>query len=183
MAKSAITFSHMGIHCFDLEPMYDFYTDILDLTETDRGIVGPNLDLQIRFLSSDPDEHHQVVLVSGRDAAKGVTFLNQISFRVASLADLRELHSRLAARGISPGRVINHGMSWSMYFPDPEGNNIEAFVDSPWQIEQPVLDLLDLSKSDAEILADTEQLVAGNPTLRTKAEYRQELAEKMGIEL
>ncbi|MDA1258623.1 MAG: VOC family protein [Chloroflexi bacterium] len=182
MAQPAITFSHMGIHCFDVEPMYDFYTDILALTETDRGLVGPNLDLDIRFLSSDPDEHHQVVLVSGRDAAKGVTFLNQISFRVASLSDLRDLRARLAVRGVKPGRIINHGMSWSMYFPDPEGNNIEAFVDSPWQIEQPVLDLLDLSKSDAEILEETEKLVAGNPTLRTKAEYRQELARKMGIE-
>lgn len=183
MAKSAIAFSHMGIHCFDVEPMYDFYTDILALTETDRGMVGPNRDLDIRFLSSDPDEHHQVVLVSGRDAEKGVTFLNQISFRVESLAALRGLRSRLAERGVAPDRVVNHGMSWSMYFPDPEGNNIEAFVDSPWQIEQPIVDPLDLSKSDAEILEETEKLVAGNPTLQTKQEYREELARKMGIEV
>ncbi len=181
MAKPGISFSHMGIHCFEIEPMYDFYTEVLGLTETDRGMVGPNGDVEMRFMSSDPFEHHQVVLVTGRDAEKGVTFLNQISFRVNSLDELRKLEKKLKDRGTAQFRLSNHGMSWSMYFPDPEGNNIEAFVDSPWQIEQPVGGPLDLSLSDAEILEATEKLVAGNPTLQSKEENRAELARKMGV--
>jgi catechol 2,3-dioxygenase-like lactoylglutathione lyase family enzyme len=31
-----IGFSHMGIHGFDLEPMCDFYTKVMGMTETAR---------------------------------------------------------------------------------------------------------------------------------------------------
>ena len=56
--------SHFGIHVTDMTRMEDFYTRALGLLVSDRGALpnGPTLV----FLSRDPDEHHQLVLVTGR---------------------------------------------------------------------------------------------------------------------
>src|SRR3546814_1585510 len=58
--------------------------------------------------------------------------INQISFRMASIADLRDMHGRLKAAGYTDEQMLcgNHGIGWSIYFPDPEGNLLECFVDS-----------------------------------------------------
>ena len=51
---------------------------------------------------------------------------------------------------------MSHGNAWSVYFDDPEGNTIEAYVDSPWYVPQPFGDPLDLSMPDEEIQRITE---------------------------
>src|SRR3546814_17587325 len=75
------------------------------------------------------------------------------SFRMASIADLRDMHGRLKAAGYTDEQMLcgNHGIGWSIYFPDPEGNLLECFVDSEWYVDQPVLTPLDFSQSDEEI--------------------------------
>ena len=56
--------SHFGIHVTDLDRMAGFYTRVLGLLVMDRGTLeGGN---ELCFLSRDPDQHHQLVLVSGR---------------------------------------------------------------------------------------------------------------------
>ena len=51
---------------------------------------------------------------------------------------------------------INHGNAWSVYFPDPEGNLLEIYLDSPFHVQQPQGEPLDLALGDDEILARTE---------------------------
>src|SRR5437016_6101285 len=34
-----LSLSHFGLSCFDLAPMEDFYTRVLGMTVTDRGVV------------------------------------------------------------------------------------------------------------------------------------------------
>ncbi len=48
--------------------------------------------MDLVFLSSDPTEHHQLVLASGRPEAVAFNVINQMSFRVGGLDDLRQLH-------------------------------------------------------------------------------------------
>ena len=83
-----LAFSHMGLYATDLARMADFYTRVLGLTETDRGRLGA---VELVFLSSNPMEHHQIVLASGRPAEAGFNVINQISFRMAEFAGLREM--------------------------------------------------------------------------------------------
>lgn len=173
----SISFSHMGIHCRDLDRMHDFYTRVMGMSQTDRGSVPrPDGELELIFLSSDPKEHHQLVLVNGRKTNAETTLLNQIAFRVATLADLRALRDTLAAEGVDGVRPINHGTAWSIYFPDPEGNTIEAFVDSPWYVRQPLADPLDLSQSDAEIVRGTAQQYGQDPSFMTVELWRESFA-------
>jgi catechol-2,3-dioxygenase len=165
-----LSLSHLGICCFDLPKMVEFYTGVLGMTQSDRGELPSPLDAELVFLTTDPAEHHQLVLVSGRregeikqGPALGGSFgtaIFQLSFRLDDLATLRRVRSRLADAGCSHLIPVNHGNSWSLYTRDPEGNALEFVVDSPWFVHQPCGAPLDLGLDDAEILRQTEALCA-----------------------
>ncbi len=178
-------FSHIGIHVHDIEAMVAFYTGTLGLEITDRGTLPLPGNPQIVFLSSDPEEHHQVALVEGRqDGGIEGGVLNQVSFHMESLAALRAMKLAAEKAGVARCMPISHGRGWSIYFPDPEGNGIECFVDTPWHVRQPVVDALDLSSSDEEILAQTEATYKEAPDFQPietwKAALAQRLADKRG---
>ncbi len=166
-----LSFSHMGIYVTDPARMEDFYTRVLGFRVTDRGRLGA---VSLIFLSRDAREHHQIVLASGRPAAGGFNPINQISFRVADLAGLREMHRRLEHEGVRELYPVSHGNALSVYFHDPEGNRIELFIDTPWYVEQPVRVPVDLSLSDAELWASVERDARQRPGFRTVEEWRAE---------
>lgn len=93
--------------------------------------------------------------------------INQISFRLGSIGDLRDVHSRLVDWGVTEMLNANHGVAWSIYAHDPEGNNLEFFVDSEWYILQSLLNPLDLSLSDDEILAESKAMRESSEGFRT----------------
>src|SRR4051794_13711601 len=91
------SFSHMGMFVADIARMEDFYTRVLGFAATDRGLLGSR---QFVFLSRDPREHHQIVLASGKPEPLAFNPINQISFRMAEFAGLREMHRRLVAENV-----------------------------------------------------------------------------------
>lgn len=163
-----LSLSHLGVCCFDLPKMVDFYTRVLGMTRTDEGALPAPLSAELVFLTTDPSEHHQLVLVSGRregeiqdGPALGGSFgsaIFQLSFRLEDLATLRRIRERLVEAGCKHVIPLDHGSSWSLYTRDPEGNALEFVVDSPWYVAQPCGAPLDLSLDDAEILRRTEAL-------------------------
>lgn len=178
MATPAVSFSHLGIHVTDLARMEDFYTRVLGLPVTDRGTLpgGPTLV----FLSRDPDQHHQVVLVTGRPPGVEYNVVNQISFKLPALADLKAMHARLREEGIKKFRIVTHGNAWSVYFPDPEGNRVELFVDTPWHTPQPFAEPFDIEAPVEAILAETEALCRRRPGFVSRAEWRKAQVDRMG---
>ena len=177
-SEFSIAFSHVGIFVNDIERMIDFYTRFMRFVLTDRG-VSQNGGAQIAFLSRDPREHHQVVLVKGRPADLKFNVINQMSFRVDSLATLRELYSRLAEEGLVNLGPVSHGNALSVYFRDPEGNRIELLVDTPWYIPQPYRIPIDLSMPDEELWAWAETHARSIPGFMTRAEWRAGLEKKI----
>src|SRR5689334_11764618 len=89
-ATPAVRFSHVGIFVRDMERMARFYKDFLGLLSSDSGELGP---VSFVFLSRDPRDHHQIVLVSGRPADATFSVINQISLRVEDVAALRYFYS------------------------------------------------------------------------------------------
>jgi catechol-2,3-dioxygenase len=177
MTQPIAAFSHVGLHVTNLDRMMDFYTRVVGLVITDRGPLAGGPELV--FLSRDPDQHHQIVLVTGRPAAATYNVVNQISFKLDSLADLKSMHARLRAEGIEQFRIVTHGNAWSIYFGDPEGNRVEMFVDTPWHTPQPFAEPFDLEAPEASILASTEAVCRSRPGFTSRADWRKSVTEKL----
>lgn len=179
-----LMFSHMGFACSDLAKMEDFYTRVLGFSVTDRGHV---LGMDLVFLSRDPQDHHQLVLVSGRPAdlppnpfhPQFGCLINQLSFRVGSLQSLKQLLKVLRQENVQSIMPGNHGIAWSIYCHDPDGNNLEFFVDTEWYFPQPFLVPLDLEQSDEEIVRQTHALAAQQPGFEPYAQWRSRLGARM----
>jgi catechol 2,3-dioxygenase len=153
--------SHFGIFVRDIDAMTRFYTQVFGMRLTDQG-EGRNFRFQLNFLSGSPDQHHQLVLASGRGADAPSTVM-QMSFKVRAIDDLRRVRAAALAGGATEMRGMNHGNALSIYFLDPEGNTVEVYLDTPWYVPQPHGDPLDLEKSDAEIWAETEAACRADP--------------------
>jgi len=166
----------MGMFVADAARMEDFYTRVLGFAATDRGNLGSTT---LVFLSRDPKEHHQIVLASGRPEGLPFNPINQISFRMAEFAGLREMHRRLAAEKVRDLYPVSHGNALSVYFLDPEGNRIELFVDTPWHCKQPMRVPMDLKLSDDELWAWAEAEARKQPDFMPIDEWRAKQARAM----
>lgn len=163
--------SHFGIFVTDLEKMVAFYTETFELTVTDRG-VGRTFKNQLVFTSASPDQHHQLVLASGRPADATFSTVMQISFVVPSIQHLRDVSQRALERGATDLRGLNHGNALSIYLKDPEGNTVEIYVDMPFYVSQPHGDPLDLSKDDETLMRETEAICRSDPTFMPLAQWQ-----------
>ena len=77
---------------------------------------------------------------------------------MASLDSLRAIHATLQGADVAVD-AVSHGMTWSIYFHDPEGNRLEVFVDTPWRVSQPCRFAIDLALDDAQLYAFTAQRI------------------------
>ncbi len=166
-----LQFCHFGIYVSDLSKMTDFYHRVMGFPITDEG---PLHGAPMVFFSRNPREHHQIVLVAGRpkDAADDKV-INQLSFRVASLGEVRRFYLRIRDEAMaSDVHPICHGHAWSVYFRDPEGNRIEVYTDTPWYVHQPVREEMDFALPEDEIERRTETLARSLPGFKTAEEWR-----------
>ncbi|ODU87190.1 MAG: glyoxalase [Bordetella sp. SCN 68-11] len=175
-AGLALAFSHLGLYARDIDAMAQFYRTVLRFTETDRGNLGHT---RLIFLSRDPAEHHQIVLVSGRPEDQRFSVVNQISFRVPDLSTLRSFHERLVAAGVDDIQPVTHGNAVSIYCRDPEGNRLELFMDTDWYCEPTLREPVDFRDSDEEILRKAEAIARRYPRFQPRAQWQAEVARRM----
>lgn len=145
--------THVGVFVRDIESMVDFYTRTLGLLLVD---LGDMMGKRLAFLSRSANEHHQLVLAHDPERTlEGSSSLNQISFRMNSLRELSDYYKALLPADLPGMEGRHHGNSWSFYFFDPEGNKIEVYAVTEWQVQQPWRRPLDLSRPVEEIEAET----------------------------
>ncbi len=172
MEGMKVSLAHLGISVYDFDKMLDFYTRVMGLIVSDTDKL-PHADYRIAFLTSSPSDHHQLVLIEGRqpeeirtDPPMGGSLgsqLFQLSFRLPDLATLRMMKNRIEAEGLDNFVPMNHGNAWALYLRDAEGNALELFVDTAWYVTQPCGFPLDFSRSDEEIVAETEAYCLAQP--------------------
>ncbi len=173
--------THFALFCGDLPNMEDFYTRVMGLTVTDRG-EATSAPVQMVFMSSAPDEHHQFVLVSGKPDDVNFHLNQQMSFTVESLDELRAMRGRVLDEEMEIANCVTHGNAWSVYFKDPEDNLIEIYVHTPWYVPQPHSIAFDLAKPNAEILRETEEHCRETSGFMTKVARESEMARMMHLD-
>ena len=91
----------------------------------------------LAFLTYD-DEHHRFALVDldvlqpeGRETGeKSMVGVDHVAYTYGSLEDLLDNYAQLKADGIEPYWCVHHGVTVSMYYADPDGNQMEFQVDA-----------------------------------------------------
>jgi catechol 2,3-dioxygenase-like lactoylglutathione lyase family enzyme len=148
--------THVGLYVSDIERSIAFYHDVLGLHVTDddraHGLV---------FLSSIPDdEHHEVLLTTGRTVPLDAKLLQQISFRCRSLGDVIGFWRRFTEQGVKILYTVTHGNAISCYFHDPDDNICEVYWNTGLKARQGFIALLDFEKSELELMNDVYAIVA-----------------------
>ena len=169
---------HVGIFVCDFDGMLAFYQRVFGFLISD---IKRAEDRSIVFFTSKPEIHHQFVLGSGRSPDDHARVINQISFRVESLAELRRIGAAIKRESLEDVAIITHGTAWSIYFRDPEGNRMEAFVDTPWYIDQPFRAPIDLDQPEEELRRWTEALCRSQPGFQSIEEWRRKLVQRAGL--
>jgi catechol-2,3-dioxygenase len=124
-AVSPSLFAHFVLRTADREPLKKWYQSVLN-----ARLVFENE--YISFITYD-DEHHRVAFVQipGLKKAPDDSWgLAHVAYTFADLGELLSTYRRLKAEGIVPVRTINHGPTVSMYYKDPDGNQVELQVDA-----------------------------------------------------
>ena len=173
-----LTLSHATMSVNNLDSMLAFYGEVLGFHLTNQGEVPGGG--RLAFISQDPNNHHQLVLIEGNKSSNnGFVLADHMAFRTGKLDDLRTLRTALSATGIEPIIPICHGNAWSLYFKDPEGNGLECFVDSPFHVAQPFAKGFDLDQSDAEIRANTRAMIESEPEFQSMANWRSSFEDRL----
>jgi catechol-2,3-dioxygenase len=118
-------FAHFVLRTANREPLKKWYQTVLN-----ARLVFEND--YISFITYD-DEHHRVAFVQipGLQKAPDDSWgLAHVAYSFADLGQLLSTYRRLKAEGIVPVRTINHGPTVSMYYKDPDGNQVELQVDA-----------------------------------------------------
>lgn len=170
--------SHCGIFARDVQKLLEFYSRILGLVVSDRGSANVAGGAELAFMTASPEHHHQFVLVSGR-APEGVTTVNQLSFKVKDLDQVKEIRRRVKEAGMTEIRQVTHGNALSIYFPDPEGNRVEVYCDTPWYVPQPHAEPVDFDRSNEEIMADLERHCRATPGFLPLAEWKRHIEDRL----
>lgn len=119
---------HAVLKVRSLERSVPFYRDVLGLPE-----IGRYRDA-MAFFSLGRTHHDLALLEVGEQAAApdphGVG-LYHLAFKVGdSLEELRECKAHLERHGVAILGAADHGVSHSLYLRDPDGIEIELYVDA-----------------------------------------------------
>lgn len=123
--------AHVVLRSSQFDALVHWYTTVL-------GAKIAFSDGNLAFLSYD-EEHHRIAVLNipglqpQRDGTAGV---HHMAFTYASLSDLVTTYERLDKEGIRPVCCLNHGPTTSMYYADPDGNQVELQVDNYDTVEE-----------------------------------------------
>ncbi|MFC7043556.1 VOC family protein [Halonotius sp. GCM10025705] len=115
---------HVHLVVSDLDRAVEFYTGFLDLSVTER-------QANYVFLSSG-ERHHDLALQARPDASSpppNSRGLYHVAFEFDTPGELRACYEWLQDEAIS-AQAVDHGISKSLYFDDPDGNGVECYLDT-----------------------------------------------------
>lgn len=129
---------HLVLYVRDLTRSATFYRDVLGWAPIPMGPEGAPLRFPAAaFNSPGGRTHHELLLIEvGPDAAPlppgRRTGLYHFGVKVGDSDDeLRAMRQRLVEAGTPILGATDHGFTHSLYIADPDGNEIELYIDVP----------------------------------------------------
>ncbi|HLL76985.1 MAG TPA: VOC family protein [Pyrinomonadaceae bacterium] len=117
--------SHYGIRARQYGKMVRWYKKVF------RARVQHENEF-LAFMTFD-EEHHRLVIFEDPetvDRPATAAGIDHIGYGVAGFGDFVETYERLKAAGIRPFAQLNHRFTTSLYYRDPDGNEVEFSVDN-----------------------------------------------------
>lgn len=119
---------HVVLNVTNVECSTAFYRDVVGFQVARYRPDGTGAFLTCGIV------HHNLALFQAPEGAqpaqKGQIGLNHFAFKVESYKALQEAHKRLVDAGATIDHIVDHGMTRSVYFLDPDGIEMELFCDT-----------------------------------------------------
>lgn len=123
-------FAHIVYATHRYEEMIAWYLEIFEARVQHR-------DDQLAFLTYD-DEHHRFAFFNLGPAPEGVETaargpgpgVAHVAYTWADMEGLMGAYKRLRDRGVRPETCLRHGLTFSIYVNDPDGNQMEFQIDT-----------------------------------------------------
>ncbi len=121
---------HVVFYVRDLERSVKFYTDTVGL-----GLRGTIFNGRAALLSGG-STHHELLLIQAGEAEgplQGKRIgLYHVGWKIGdSIRELTAIYNSLKATGYPLDGLSDHTISQSIYLRDPDGNEVELYVDNP----------------------------------------------------
>jgi catechol 2,3-dioxygenase len=117
---------HVVLKVRDAAKSKDFYVRTLGLK-----VAHENYERGAVFLSFGK-EHHDLALfqlATGEPPDEKQPGLHHMAWQLGSFDELREAYKELKAIGVQVESTVEHNVTRSIYFPDPDGNRVELYCD------------------------------------------------------
>jgi len=121
------TFHHVNLKTTRLQELIDWYAEVVGTEVIFQDATGA-------WLTNDGANHRIALLCfpgfvddPDRETRTG---MHHSAFEFDSFTDLNDTYLRLRDAGIEPDICIDHGMTLSYYYKDPDGNRVELQVDN-----------------------------------------------------
>ncbi|HEV8438283.1 MAG TPA: VOC family protein [Methylomirabilota bacterium] len=117
---------HVVLQVRDAAKSRDFYTRTLGLQ-----VAHEDLQRGAVFLSFGR-EHHDLALfqlATGQPPDRTQPGLHHMAWQLGSFEELQAAYRELKALGLPIESTIEHNVTRSIYFPDPDGNRVELYCD------------------------------------------------------
>ena len=124
-----LSLGHVVVRVQDRERSEKFYNGVLGLPICARF---DDSGLKMAFFTLGNHHDFAVMEVAGESGSRSEKSvgLDHVAFKIGnSLGELREAKAKLEAAGITP-RPVDHEVTKSLYFKDPDGNGVELYVDA-----------------------------------------------------
>jgi catechol 2,3-dioxygenase len=124
------TLGHVVFYVRDLERSVKFYTEVVGL-----GLSGMIFNDRAALLSGG-STHHELLLIQVGEARGPVhgkrIGLYHVGWKIGdSIGELKALYNRLIELDYPVDGLSDHTISHSIYLSDPDGNELELYVDNP----------------------------------------------------